>query len=483
MCVTSKITMVVAVALALNLASASSAQGLLQISKARVAAKLKNNPLAHKAATLGLAALLLMPVVPSEVLAKEVARSQVEINVQQAADRENQDISSVLNIMAGDKLEDVVAITSTTTSEVSGLEIPDRNKIFILASIFGNLDVIKSLVSTGLQYVDGFGIADALAKSAYYGHEDVFDYLLPLADDHKQANVRQEAQLSSQRAERADALIEDAIYTFYATDGSGDPLSVGHQAFRLALKFGDLPVIKLMFDQNDEGVRELYDTFYGVHSTMRWAARYGHLDIVKYAWEQGGGSAEDSYFRSNSMYAAALKGHLDIVKYLHSMGLSPFIGLEDAFDGGHLDTIKYLLDAAFREATDDSDYDYLQKIVYRALIAGGDRARGVKFQKIVYRTLIMAAYRGNLEVVKNLLPHADGKRLNNLNSAMQTATRGGHLDIVKYLLAEGADDIDRSLQEARQYIEYGLRRGEDVKNHQFVLHYLTAVKSRRLLKD
>ena len=463
MCVTSKITMVVAVALALNLASASSAQGLLHASKARIAAKLKNNPLTHKAATLGLAALFLMPIVPSEVLAKEVARLQAETNVQQVAGGENQDTSSALSIMAGDKLEDVVAITSTTTSEVSGLEIPDRNKIFILASIFGNLDVIKSLVSTGLQYVDGFGIADALAKSAYYGHEDVFDYLLPLADDHKQANVRQEAQLSSQRAERADALIEDAIYTFYVTDGSGDPLSVGHQAFRLALKFGDLPVIKLMFDQNDEGVRELYDTFYGVHSTMRWAARYGHLDIVKYAWEQGGGSAEDSYFRSNSMYAAALKGHLDIVKYLHSMGLSPFIGLEDAFDGGHLDTIKYLLDAAFREATDDSDYDYIQKIVHRALRK--------------------AASSGSLEAVKYLLYHADGKRMSNLNSAMQAATRGGQLDVVKYLLAEGADDIDRSLRQARQSIEYGLRRGEDVKNHQLVLYYLTAVKSRRLLKD
>ncbi len=464
-------------------ASASSAQGLLHASKARIAAKLKNNPLTHKAATLGLAALFLMPIVPSEVLAKEVARLQAETNVQQVAGGENQDTSSALSIMARDKLEDVVAITSTTTSEVSELEIPDRNKIFILASIFGDLDVTKYLVSTGLQHVDGFGITDALAKSVYYGHMDVFEYLLPLAGDHKQANVRQEAQLSSQRTERANALIENAIYTFYALDESENPLSVRHQAFRLALKFGDLPVVKLMFDQNDEGVQELYDTFYGVHSTMRWAARYGHLDIVKYAWEQGGGSAEDNYFRSNSMYAAALKGHLDIVKYLHSMGLSPFIGLEDAFDGGHLDTIKYLLDAAFREATDDSDYDYLQKIVYRALIAGGDRARGVKFQKIVYRTLIMAAYRGNLEVVKNLLPHADGKRLNNLNSAMQTATRGGHLDIVKYLLAEGADDIDRSLQEARQSIEYGLRRGEDVKNHQLVLYYLTEVKSRSLLQD
>ena len=74
-----KTLLVVAVALALSLASASSAQGLLQISKARIAAKLKNNPLAHKAATLGLAALLLMPVVPSEVLAKEVARNPEQV--------------------------------------------------------------------------------------------------------------------------------------------------------------------------------------------------------------------------------------------------------------------------------------------------------------------------------------------------------------------------------------------------------------------
>lgn len=366
MSIVRKTSLVITVALALSLASAGSAQGLWHASKARIAAKLKNNPLTHKAVTLGLSALLLMPIVPSEVLAKDIARLhvQAETNVQQVAGKVNQDTSAVLRDVAH-KLEDVVAIASIDSPEDVEPKIPDRNKVLILASIFGNLDVIKALVSTGIQDVYGFGLRDAFIKSAYYGHKDVSQYLISITHPHTQAN-RQEAQLSSERVARANALIEDSIGNFYATDESYDPISARHQAFRHALDFGDLSVIKLMFDRNDEGVQDLYDVFYGVHTTMKWAARDGHLDIVKYAWEQGAGSDEvDKYFRRASMGYAAQYGHLDVVKYLHSVGVHPLVGLEDAVDGGQLDTIEYLLEAVLQEGGISSDY--AKNILVRAL--------------------------------------------------------------------------------------------------------------------
>ena len=62
----------------------------------------------------------------------------------------------------------------------------------MIAGIGGNLEIVKLLVEAGadVNATDENGNV-ALNKTAYYGHQDVFDYLLPMTSNLEQRQYAQ----------------------------------------------------------------------------------------------------------------------------------------------------------------------------------------------------------------------------------------------------------------------------------------------------
>lgn len=78
--------------------------------------------------------------------------------------------------------------------------------------------------------------------------------------------------------------------------------------------------------------------------TIVTAARWGHLDVVKYLTEEKGEKYVDGSRHVSLRYAARC-GHLKVVKYLVGKGIDClfYTALADSVCDGHLDVVKYLV--------------------------------------------------------------------------------------------------------------------------------------------
>jgi ankyrin repeat protein len=142
-------------------------------------------------------------------------------------------------------------------------------------------------------------------------------------------------------------------------------------------------------------------------NALRWAATYGHLEVVKYLVQNGANVNNNSALRW-----AAYNGHLEIVKFLLENGANVHAwndsALRSAAENGHLEIVEFLVqNGANVHANNNS-------------------------------ALRWAAIYGHLEVVKFLLE--DVANVHALkDSALRFAAEHGHLEVVKYLVQNGAN--------------------------------------------
>ena len=90
--------------------------------------------------------------------------------------------------------------------------------------------------------------------------------------------------------------------------------------------------------ENEYAIANLYDT--EVH-TWDWAAKKGHLEIVKWLHEN-----RTEGCTTAAMNCAARNGHLEVVKWLHenrTEGCTEW-AMDLAAENGHLDVVKWLND-------------------------------------------------------------------------------------------------------------------------------------------
>ena len=136
---------------------------------------------------------------------------------------------------------------------------------------------------------------------------------------------------------------------------------------------------------------------------LRWAAEYGHLEIVELLIKNGADSKADN---SSALQWAATNGHLKIVKLLLKSGADPkannSLGLQLAAKNGHLEVIKLLLEAGADPKADDS---------YALQLAAGN---------------------GRLEIVKLLLKAGADPKADD-SYALRWAAEYGHLEIAELL--------------------------------------------------
>ena len=77
------------------------------------------------------------------------------------------------------------------------------------------------------------------------------------------------------------------------------------------MRLNNFPIIKRLFDKRNQNnySKRTYD-----NHALRWSARNGHLNVVKYLYENG---ANIHAFDNWAIRYAAKHGHLEVVKFIH----------------------------------------------------------------------------------------------------------------------------------------------------------------------
>ncbi len=196
-----------------------------------------------------------------------------------------------------------------------------------------------------------------------------------------------------------------------------------------AVEWGDLERIQQLFaeyftDEKFDFQRTFRDNEMHGLTVLAAAAKLGHKDIVDFFVKQGADSQSNDKVNLHPVFWAAKFGHLDIVNYFVDLGVDkeitdhsgkPLIYYATLF--GHLDIVQYLhKSGADIEVQNDKQYD---------------------------TPLLNAAARGgHKDIVAYLLQHdinIEKRAEYNENTALIEAATQGHFDVVKLLVAYGAD--------------------------------------------
>ena len=121
-----------------------------------------------------------------------------------------------------------------------------------------------------------------------------------------------------------------------------------YHATSSAIKCGRVDILEYLEPQN-LAASHGFDRWGGAHEPgVIVACQKGHLEVVKYACQNGALERSDSIEYSSSIIAACEHGHLEIVKYLHEhteedIRCNGDRGLALAVQNHHVDVAKYIL--------------------------------------------------------------------------------------------------------------------------------------------
>jgi ankyrin repeat protein len=219
---------------------------------------------------------------------------------------------------------------------------------------------------------------------------------------------------------------------------------------------------------------------------LRLATINGHLDIVKYLVEDEKANILDAptnNLHHNSFINAIDHNRPDILEYFMSRGIPQVNvnhGLIAAVGAGNMDLVEYLLRAGATNLVDacytaafEGRIDFIEYF----LTVIENTGESIDFNKMFN----FAARGGNLETLVHVL-HLHSMRTDQLpldyNKALVAASEYGRLEIVKYLISLGADDIEGA-NYALSAIGTRRRKKERRDDYEAIGKYLTRLRMAR----
>ena len=172
------------------------------------------------------------------------------------------------------------------------------------------------------------------------------------------------------------------------------------------------------------------------------AVKIGNIDIIKELVESGADVDREDTGRISTLMYASKNGHLEVVKYLVANG-SPMYDISNDFtafslaiENGHDDIAKYIKDISiFIDSANTGDFDQVKKYI----------EKGIPVDSLVDfdTALTVASENGHLEIVQYLIDN--GAKVNGTrpyrgigDTALSIASQNGHFEIVKVLIKAGA---------------------------------------------
>lgn len=201
-----------------------------------------------------------------------------------------------------------------------------------------------------------------------------------------------------------------------------------------ASEHGHLHIVKYLVEK---GISQSFK-----ERALPWACKLGRLDIVKFLVEEN--NLDVNVDDGASIEAACEMGHLEVVKFLVQRGASPNGAWGDgilvwlAAREGHMKTLKFLVEEAnadLRRQGTASLWHACKK--GKAEIAEYFLSKGIDVHSGDDAAICWASYGGHLEIVKMLVARGASVRAQGSYPA-RIARERNHTETFQYLLENGA---------------------------------------------
>ncbi|KAL2077246.1 hypothetical protein ACEWY4_026750 [Coilia grayii] len=347
-----------------------------------------------------------------------------------------------------------------------GADIEDHNENghtpLMEAASAGHVEVARVLLEygAGINTHSNEFKESALTLACYKGHLDMVRFLLEAGADQEHKTDEMHTALMEAcmdgHVEVARLLLDSGAQVNMPADSFESPLT-------LAACGGHVELAALLIERganleevNDEGYTPLME-----------AAREGHEEMVALLLAQGANiNAQTEETQETALTLACCGGFLEVADFLIKAGADIELGcstpLMEAAQEGHLELVKYLLAAGANvhatTATGDTALTYACEnghtdVADVLLQAGAD----LEHESEGGRTPLMKAARaGHLCTVQFLISkgaNVNRSTANNDHTVVSLACAGGHLAVVELLLAHGADPTHRLKDGSSMLIE------------------------------
>uniref|UniRef100_A0A672QB91 Ankyrin repeat and KH domain-containing protein 1-like n=1 Tax=Sinocyclocheilus grahami TaxID=75366 RepID=A0A672QB91_SINGR len=347
-----------------------------------------------------------------------------------------------------------------------GANIEDHNENghtpLMEAASAGHVEVARVLLEygAGINTHSNEFKESALTLACYKGHLDMVRFLLEAGADQEHKTDEMHTALMEAcmdgHVEVARLLLDSGAQVNMPADSFESPLT-------LAACGGHVELAALLIERganleevNDEGYTPLME-----------AAREGHEEMVALLLAQGANiNAQTEETQETALTLACCGGFLEVADFLIKAGADIELGcstpLMEAAQEGHLELVKYLLAAGANvhatTATGDTALTYACEnghtdVADVLLQTGAD----LEHESEGGRTPLMKAARaGHLCTVQFLISkgaNVNRATANNDHTVVSLACAGGHLAVVELLLAHGADPTHRLKDGSTMLIE------------------------------
>jgi ankyrin repeat protein len=142
----------------------------------------------------------------------------------------------------------------------------------------------------------------------------------------------------------------------------------GYYLHEFAARNGHLSVVRYLIEESGQSI----DATAHSNFALRWAARHGHLPVLRYLIEDSGQSVDATSENNSAIRLAAANGHLGIIRYLIEDSGQPVDAtardnraLRYAATNGHLSVVRYLVEESGQSVDATADNNYALQLAAR----------------------------------------------------------------------------------------------------------------------